>query len=347
MAALSTRSQDTIKSIIRELEDSDTTYAIARNYENYPDFGHDLDLFFSAPISLFIKFIEVIAIKHSWDVVTYCNHWSKSSIPEHNVDVLRFYKLASNEYLQVDLFRGFLVWGVPLVNAEEILKYRNLHDSGLFYRPNLAIENIFRMLQINSLLTNKSEIKKIARYRERVLEYVHTESESLLKCGKDLGLLYIEESLKPLSENNFSLFSYYINKSKRQFLFKYILKQPFLSFRQLLARIIDYYGLFISSPCGLIIEVNVQNSKHKKVIESSLDKLVDNSFILGWSDVMNNRILSLKKRRVLERGGVVIKWVNHRGKNIICIDDSTSSHDVYRDLQNRIILCHEVIYKKI
>jgi len=346
MANLSTRAQNTIKAIVREFGENDIAYAIARNYESYPDFGHDLDLYYLASSKSFKKIAVVVSAEYDWDVVTYCNHWSKSPIPEHNIDVFRFYKLTTNEYLQVDLFRGFLVWGLPLVNAKEILKHRDLHDSGLFYRPNLAIENIFRLLQINSLVTNKNAIKKIARYRERVFEYVNMEMESLLKYSQILGLSYIEDSLRSLSENNFSQFSYYINKSKKRFLIQSLLKHPIISFRQLFARMLDYYRLFLSSPCGLEIEVYTQNSKQKKMVAVALDELVRSSFISSWTDVNNNLFLSLKERRVLERAGIVIRWVNQRGKNTICVDDSVSSHDVYMGLQDRIIFCHEVIYKK-
>jgi len=346
MSGLSLRAQQTIISTIHELETNRIDYTIARNYENYPDFGHDLDLFYHAPVLTFEKIAKKVAAKNSWDIVTYCDHWSKSSISEHNIDVFRFYKLDTSEYLQIDLFRGFLIWGIPFISAEEILKERKLHSSGFFYRPNGALENIFRLLQINSLIGNDSATNKVSRYRERVLRFCDSEKDSLLVCGKKRGLFYIDVALKYLHTKDYSRFSYYMNKSKKRFLIRYVFKHPINSFRQLIARVGDYYRLFYASPCGVELNIYASDLSQKKIVESELNELIKNDFISSWVEAKNKFMLTVKERRILERAGVVIRWVAYQNENILSVNECESRKEISRMLCKSIIFRHKVIFSK-
>jgi len=346
MTGLSINAQNTVKAIVNALENNDIPYVIARNYENYPDFGHDLDLFYSSSKPVFDDIAMTVAAECGWDVVTYCDHWSKSPVFEHNIDVYRFYTFDSNEYLQVDLFKGFLVWGIPLVSSDEVLRNRELHSSGLFYKPNISIENIFRLLQINSLIGNECDVKKVERYRDRVLKYCEIGSESLLEYGKKFGLIYIKESLGSLSMNDLNQFRFYMNKSKKNFFIKCFYNDPILSLRQLFSRVVEYYRLFHSSPCGSEISVYVQYENQKNMVKGELNRLIDTNFILCWSELKSKHTYSLKERKVLERSGVLVKWVNYVSGDAICLGRDESGDEIFVKLRDYIIFRHEVVYKK-
>ena len=346
MTGLSLRAQDTVKAIIRELEGNNLSYVVARNYENYPDFGHDLDLFYEGAVSAFEAIAIIVSSEFGWDLVTYCDHWSKSSISEHNIDVFRFYHIPTGEYLQVDLFRGFLVLGIPLMTSKEIIRSRERHRSGLFYSPNILIENIFRLLQINSLVGNKNAKDKVIRYKNRVLECYKKDSKGLLECSKNLGLNYTKESLEYLKSNDYKKFRFFMNKSKKEFFIQSLYRNPVLFIRRLSSRIAEYYRFFYADPCGFEVNIYVENQNLKKKVFDVLNYLKNSNFIENWLEVKSKVIYTKKERKLLERAGVLIRWVNYTGDGVICINKDEKDSGIYLKIQNRIIFRHKVIYEK-
>ncbi len=49
---------------------------------------------------------------------------------------------------------------------------------------------------------------------------------------------------------------------------------------------------------------------------------------------------------LLERAGVLIRWVNYTGDGVICINKDEKDSGIYLKIQNRIIFRHKVIYEK-
>ena len=61
MRIKSTRLKNTTKLIIKEFNNNKTHYAIARNYEQYPNFDHDIDFFSSESVSKLKKILIKVA----------------------------------------------------------------------------------------------------------------------------------------------------------------------------------------------------------------------------------------------------------------------------------------------
>ena len=58
------KSTDTVSYLVNKLEENSFYPVIARNYKNYPDFNHDLDLFVKGNIENIIPIFYLVAKKH-------------------------------------------------------------------------------------------------------------------------------------------------------------------------------------------------------------------------------------------------------------------------------------------
>ena len=345
-SGLSSRAQDTVVSIIENFENNKIPYAIARNYENYPDFGHDLDLFFCESAKSFEEIAISAARKHEWDRVAFCDHWSRSPVREHNIDIFRFYKFEPLEYLQVDLFRGFLAWGCSLASAYEITGSKELHESGCFYHPNLSTENIFRALQINQLLANPKERMKVERYRKRLLSYVSQNRTAYLNQAARMGLPITDEIIDALEAKNFQKFRKLMNKAKRHFVSSKIFRNPVNTVRKMLVRVGDYYRLYHSAPCGLWTLVYAHTDRQKNCVRSALNRMSEAGFIPFWAERTRRGMLNINERKTLERTGVVLEWVNNIGDGkVIVIGEHDEESKIFERLRNHIVFRHAMIFE--
>jgi len=346
MSGLSNRAQDTVVSIVEILENNKIPYSIARNYENYPNFGHDLDLFYSEPVKSFEEIAIFAARKHEWDGVTFCDHWSRSPVREQNIDVFIFYNFEPLEHLRVDLFRGFLIWGCMLASASEITGLRELHESGLFHRPDLSTENIIRALQINQLLDNPRERKKVERYRKQLLAYVSQNRAEYLNQAIRMGLPITDEIIDALEAEDFQKFNKLINKAKRHFVGSKIFRNPVRSLLAVLARTGDYFRLYCSAPCGLRTPVYARTARQKEEVRSSLNRMSAAGFIPSWTERSGGGMLSINERKTLERSGVVLEWVNTIGdRKVMVIDEHDRESNIFERLRNHIVFHHAKIYE--
>ena len=108
-------------------------YAVLRNYEQYPDFGHDIDLVVRwSDLPRWKQLAMACAVDHGWAVLAECGHWARSSSRIHNIQILRFYSQHPPQYLQVDAFHSFLVLGLPLFDEDTLLSER-IWDGRGFY----------------------------------------------------------------------------------------------------------------------------------------------------------------------------------------------------------------------
>lgn len=339
------RSQETIKSIINSLHKKKIMYAIARNYENFPDFRHDIDLFYDDNILKFIEILITTAIKFKWDIVTECQHWNTSKIKEHNITAFYFYKIKTNESLQIDLFSGFLILGIPIMNAGVILRERQLSLKNKFYSSNLELENIFRALQIHKLSSNSINESKIMRYKDCLISYENKYPKKISNRAKGLGLYFMQNAIDALIKNNTNKFCLFISLSKKIFLTHKLIVQPKKTFFTLLERIKEYYKLFISYPCGIVISISTHNTKQKKFVENALRKLVVYKVISSWSVVNKISRTSLTQKKILERGGVLIKFNNISEPADLVLTKNDDFYIIYNALFKIFIFRHKVIYE--
>ena len=119
-----------VAGLFLELERRGVRYAVLRNYECLPvvrrddDSGvaTDIDLVVdSADLPLWREAAASFAKQGGWHALTECDHWTQSGAREHHVEVFRFYRFSPPEFLEVDLFHGYFVWGVPLFDEQRLL----------------------------------------------------------------------------------------------------------------------------------------------------------------------------------------------------------------------------------
>lgn len=335
-------------SIIRELEAQSLPYAIARNYENYPDFGHDLDLYFDSSAESFEMVAKIVAAKYDWDLVTRCDHWSKSDVRTHNIDVFFFYKLDSKEVLQVDLFQGVLIWGVPLISASTIIRARERHESDLFYRPNLTHENIFRALQIARLSTYSDQGKKVSRYRHRLLCYMKENQSVFYNTLHDLHLQVHCATFQALKVKNFPRFRKGFLYAKLLFILKFAFNKPKIFLYCLYSRLLDYYRFFHKAPCGLKICIETSSEKQRNYVRGSLNEFMKLNLISGWREKDTRWCTNWQERKVLERAGVLVEWLNANNKKSDLIIVTGTSYNKVRSLLLRRIICrHTAVFHSL
>jgi len=340
----SLRCQNSIRSIINGLHKKNITYAIARNYENFPDFGHDMDLYYDDDNSKIIEILISTARNYKWDIITQCEHWTSSKIKEHNITAFYFYNIRTNESLQIDLFSGFLVFGVPLMHSKDILKARQLSINNKFYTSNLEVENIFRILQIHKLSSNLLNESKILRYMDRIINYEYKYPTKISHCANGLGLYLIQNALNYLIKGKRTKFCLIMSLSKKIFLIQKLFVEPKKTFYSLLERAKEYYRLFISHPCGISISIATQNSTQKKFVEKALSKLVDFRIIPSWSLIKNSTRSLLQQKKILERGGVLIKFNDVNEPSDIALNKNDDLNIIYNAILKNFIYRHKIIY---
>ena len=73
------------------LNRAELPYAVLRNFEAFPYFGHDVDLAVrDTDLPALRTIFESIAQEQGWDAVTECHHWAQSKRKAHQIQVFRF-----------------------------------------------------------------------------------------------------------------------------------------------------------------------------------------------------------------------------------------------------------------
>ena len=309
---------DTVELLIKTLEKEGFKPVIARNYEDYPDFGHDLDLFLDGNLkNINLIFIEVAEIL-KWEKLTHCDHYSNFKNEEFNIVTYHFYKFNPFQTLKVDLFGCLNLLGQPLIDRYEICKKRELEERGRFFIMKQDLENGYRIFQIASLNTKK-DIFKIERYTKRVLNF-HEENPGLLNLwSKNYNLGDLSMAIKALENRNYKKLKIIIINLKLKFVFNKILRNPIKTFSKILDRKKGLKIQFKTNPCGPLLLL----SGDKQELFKQLDTLVSHNILPGWSED---------------------KDLRERGWALICFKKESIKKPNFKKLLSQIIYRHEVIY---
>ena len=315
---LKQKSQETVKYLINTLEKEGLKPVIARNYENYPNFAHDLDLFISGDLKsanlIFIKVAEIL----EWEILTICNHYSNFETEEFNIYTYRFYHLENLQTLSVDLFGGLNIFGQSLIDKYQICENRKLEPRKRFFTMRPDWENGYRIFQIANL-NYKNNKEKIERYRKKVLDFQDKNPGALEAWGRNSKLGDLSIAVKSLKSRNFKKLKNTIMQSKLKFVFSNFLKDPINTIKKLIDRKRGLDIQFKTNPCGPYICLSGDNKKIRK----ELNNLVENGFLIGWSE----------KEDLRERGWALINFKKKSNKKIN-----------FKDLVNQVIYRHKVIY---
>lgn len=344
MSEEESRASKTVLALIDHFNRENISYAIARNYESYPNFNRDLDIYFFDSVVKVKEILREVAKEQEWDTVTYCDHWSKSKIISHNIDVFKFYRESSFDFLQVDLFYSFLIWGSPLISSEQIIEQRELIKPWKFYRINVSCENILRLFQINKLLSNANQEGKISRYRKRTIDYYRCSGEAMVCYGRDLGLSFIKKALMALEIKNYSVFRRIMFAQKVVYSLKRMFNNPVHFAAHLFYRTVDYYRLFYTCPCGFLLKVYVDEFDKKIEFMRLMDDIVSSGIIRCWMEKKSLISYNYRERGIMERGGVLVQWEDELGKEDIYLSFDLSYMDCFNYVLKQLIRKHELIY---
>jgi hypothetical protein len=142
MMTVDGRLECTVTDVFARLEASGFRYALMRNHQAFPRFEHDIDLVLdSRQMPAWRALVASVAEQQGWDAVSQCRHWATSSYRHHNIESFLFYTDAGRACLQIDIFHGFLVLGLPLLDAHGLLQYA-AHDARGFSRLQAPVENL-------------------------------------------------------------------------------------------------------------------------------------------------------------------------------------------------------------
>ena len=308
----------TVEYLINTLEKEGFKPVIARNYDDYPHFGNDVDLFLEGNLkNLNLIFIKVAKILN-WEKLTLCNHYSNFKNEEFNIITYHFYEINTLQTLKIDLFGCLNLWGQPLIDRHKICKKRELENGGRFFIMKQDLENGYRIFQIASL-NPKKDILKIERYSKRVLNF-HKENPGLLNLwSKNSNLGDLSLAIKALENKSYKKLKIIITKSKLKFLFHKILENPLKTFSKILDRKKGLNIQFKTHPCGPLLLL----SGDKKELSKQLDTFVRYNIIPGWSEY---------------------KDLRERGWALVCFKKESFKKTNFKKLLSQIIYRHEVIY---
>ena len=259
-AGLQTLSIQTVESLLNALEDGGFNPVVARNYENFPNFGHDLDLFVGRELSDAVDLFRGVAKELNWDRLTLCDHYAAFDDDSLRIPVFRFHQFEPLQTLQVDLFGGLILWGLPLRTRHQICAERQLEPRGRFHTMPPEWEQGYRIFQIQSLHPIKHAPKR-TRYRERVITFDDQHKGALDTWGVAHGMGTLEAAVSALRDQDTDRLDQVIRQAKRRFALGQMMRHPLRTMLRIKDRRRGLSVQFNERPCGP--KVHLEGEPHE------------------------------------------------------------------------------------
>lgn len=309
--------ETTVGRLFGVLEKEGIRYAVLRNYEAFPSLSRagdssrhtDIDLaVHSDDLPEFRRIMTGIAAADGWDALTECDHWSRSPVRHHNIEVFRFCHLQPLEYLQVDVFHGFLIWGFPLLDEKDLLDGRIYDENRGLTRMDPLKENIIRLFQIDGLYPGSP--RKVARYRGRVVAFRALDPERF-----DRGVLGMlphctVRAAHALDRADMDGFVREIRRARILFALKSALNHPLRAHRYLLYRFKEHLQRNLTRQCGCVIKVYAESESKREMLRSAMAQLVAKSFMEHWKEYAACVRRTWNDHVIMEQGAVIIEWAD-------------------------------------
>jgi hypothetical protein len=321
----------TTRLLFETLEREGVRYAYLRNWEYLPSLrtedGHfhtDIDLVVdSRDMPQWCQILSHVAGKVGWDAVTRCGHWARSPVRSHNIDVFRLYSGNPLTCLQIDLFHGFLVHGVPLFDEQALLEGRSFYPAKGVTGMDLAKQNTYHLVQIATLYPESPE--KLQRYRVKVMEYLSTEGKLFRKQLSQYFGPASGPALDALARNDLAVFQRLMKTARRHCLLQYARQHLGELPRIALHRLRDHISRFYADPCGSAVSI-CATQEDRPLIRSVMDELVGSGFMDTWIEKPNGRI-GFRDRLLMEQGAWVVTWTEAEAKGEKAVIDLRSTPD--------------------
>ena len=347
----SERLKNTTRSIIKEFNNKKIHYGLARNYEKYPNFDHDIDFFSNEHVEKIKKILINVAKKNDWDSLTHDIYFRNHLNNKAGIDAFHFYKYKNRKYevLHLDFFRESLIFGLPFVKASNIKM--NKHAKKEFFHINLNTENTIKLLTLNSHISNQNLFqkeyikKKIKLYKSKIINF-YSKNLKNDEIKKKNELFFETQAVEFLKINNLKMFSFYINASRLLFLTKSFFLNPFSFFLNIFSRIIHFINIFFLNQPGLLINFYLDDKKQKKKVFNILNRLKSKNFIFTWKKKKFRSILTFEEHKILERKGVIISFLSKLKEDSIIIKRKHNLKEIMVLITKRLIKKNKLIFIK-
>ena len=274
----------TVEVLLKALENADLKPVVARNYEDYPNFGHDLDLFVAGHLNEAVSVFKAVAKELEWDRLTLCDHYAAFGDDTLRIPVFRFHLFDPLQTLQVDLFGALLLWGLALSDRHQICARRQLEPKGRFHTMPPEWEQGYRLFQIQNLHPVKEAAKR-ERYRQRVITFDDKNSGLLRQWGEKNRLGNLAPTIKALRTQDDKQLNRLIRRAKARFVLAQLIRHPLRSILRIKDRKSGLNTQFKQRPCGPLLRL----SGNSETWTEHLDYLVENQALAGWSSTQDRR----------------------------------------------------------
>lgn len=309
--------EQSVVKLFQNLELRGIRYAVLRNYELFPSLRRagdlsphtDIDLVVdSRQLDLLREVLAKLAHEDGWDGLAECDHWARSDVRHHNIEVFRFHRSRPLEYLQVDVFHSYLLWGLPLFVEGQMLQDSVYDTERGLRRIDPLKENVYRLIQIHGLYPGSE--RKRNRYRQRVLAFRSSNRQSLdLSLAAVFGR-YGMNAIDHLASGNIRGFLRNMFLGRLRFAVRFALRRPLEIPVYFFSRLRENIGRFYTQQCGVLLRVAVRDEGQRQLVREAMNALVDNSFIDEWREYENLKHLSLSDHVAMEQGAIVVEWAN-------------------------------------
>jgi hypothetical protein len=314
------------------LEASGIPYAVLRNYERLPDLrtdrgaNTDLDLVVaSEEIPHFRQLAATLSREMGWECVTECDHFTQSPIPEHHIEVFRFYRFDPLAFIEVDLFHSYNLLTLPLMNEQQLLDGRIYDAERRLTRIDPLKENVYRLQQIAS----GHDRQKNQRYIDRVRSQPAGFRAAVKQYLSWPGVL----ALKALLGGHTRAFRLCMRVAAIMFALRAIVRSPVRVARIMLARRRENRLRFYTSPCGVVLPVYADAEGREKLAQAAR--------ALKTLNVLDDCVTHFD-RGVLEQGGVVIEWAQPQEARLR-VENSDSAASIAEKIGRLLAARHKVL----
>ncbi len=314
-----------VAELFKRLEKRQLSYAVLRNYENFPDLrgsgrtrNTDIDLVVRrAELPVLREVLISVAADCGWDVLTECGHFSQSRVRHHNIEVFRFYRNSPLQYLQVDVFHALLVWGLPFMDEEDLLRGRK-HDSvrGLTHMDPLK-EQTFRLIQIHGLGQSPRTAIKRERYRRKIEAFREHHDQEYLNTLKRYFGSHGPRAAAALRTGDAAAFKRMIQLGKRHFWMKYWVRHPLSALFQVSERQRESRLRFNTAPCGCTLDVHAGTVQARASLQKAMELLIELNVVDEWIETQEHRPLNAHEQNVLEQGGLLVQWTDANRASVV------------------------------
>lgn len=342
----------TVAELFRCLEEQNFQYAVLRNYEYYPDLrgggrtrNTDIDLVVrNQELPRLREMLARLAADCGWDLLTECGHYARSGVRHHQIQVFQFYRMSPVEYLQVDIFHAYLVWGLPFMDEQELLSGRQ-HDPvrGLTHIDPLK-EQAYRLVQVDGLGDSERTAAKRVRYRGKIEAFREGhEQEYREYLQRSLGPSGIEAA-EALRAGDSDRFHRAVHAGKRRFFLRHALTHPW-ALVEAYERRREAELRVCTDPCGCSLAVNADTAGARSRFSEAMELLAGINAIDEWAEKSWSRAESDREQEILEQGGLLIEW-GHPDRSAVVIEPGDTRDEIATKVLKACVYRHHKLYER-